>query len=102
VKNTFDVEIENPDDGSLRAYRVTADDRESRAFESEFQMLITDSKPDQAWLAQMAWLASRRRGLFDGTLDDFLAQAAQVELVQDAETGEVQPADPTRSAATET
>ena len=102
MKNTFDVELEDLDDGSIRAFRVTADDRETRAFEAEFQVLITDTTPDQAWLAKMAWLASRRRGLFDGTYADFDAQAAQVELVRDPETGEVQPADPTRSADTET
>lgn len=100
MKNTLDVEIEKPD-GSTDRFQVVADDRESRAYEAEFQELITEARLDQRFLAQLAWLASRRKHLFEGTFEEFLEQAAQVEVVRDKESGEVRSPDPTQSADTE-
>jgi hypothetical protein len=89
-------------DGSEEKLDLVADDRDVRAYESEFSSNWLTTELSYTQLGQLAWLTARRQGKFKGSWDVFNAMAVEVTNAPDPdeeEAGEVTPTRPTKKAA---
>jgi len=90
----INIHVTNDLDGQDQEYDVVADGRDVRKYEEIFQIswLATDMSYIQ--ITELAWVASRRHGLFDGDYAAFDKINTGVKSTN-LESGEVEAGNPT-------
>jgi len=96
----INLTVTNDLDGQDQTYEVIADGRDVRKYEESFEIswLATDMSYIQ--MTQLAWVASRRHGLFEGDYAAFDKVNTGVKS-KNLEAGEVDTANPTQQGAPE-